>query len=106
MPLNRNQRKAETWCENVLLDRRFEMVAVGSGVPIRVASSFEPHRRRRIAQKPELHRPVVDSIGRAQKFSGRVSRVLVYADLFQDCLAACFIITMQNMLPETNIGSG
>src|SRR5262249_40222795 len=54
---------------------------------------------------PELHWIVINGIGTAQHFGGEFSGVAGGADRLQYCSATCFIITMQNMLPERNIGS-
>jgi len=106
MSFNRNKQKAKARRQNVLLDCRLEMVTVSDDNPIRVPRSLKPNFWYWIAWKPRLHRPVIDGIGRAQKFSARVSRVLMCADLFQVDPTAGFVVTMQDVSYGAGVSNG
>jgi hypothetical protein len=65
--------------------------------PVPILCSSEKLNRHRIARAPQLHGVIVDGVAATENLSGWVSRVALRTDNLQDRLAACFIITMQNM---------
>ena len=92
-----NTGSAEPGMQNVVLDRILEVCAVSTNNPGRIGRRLDELRRHRIARRPQLHRPVVNRIGAAQNLGRRISRILVSANCFQDCVAAGFIISVQYM---------
>jgi hypothetical protein len=94
--LERNFRPAKARRHEVALDRRLERVAMGGNAPAEIVGGLDELGRHR-ARDPQLHRLMVDSVGAAQDFCGRIGGVAVGADRFQRQSAPRFIIAMQNM---------
>src|SRR6266566_9578484 len=96
VPLDRNNRPAKTR-QDMLLDRRFKLIAVCSRDPVWVAGSFNEFRRHWIAWNPELHGLIVDGVGAAQHFGAWISNVSVRPNRIQTSRATSLIVAVQYM---------
>ena len=105
MPFDWDCRPVVAGRHNLLLDRGLECIVEGGDDPVRVLRSYKKFRGYWITGAPELYGIIINGIAAPQHFAAGIGGVALGSDELQDCLAACFIITMQNMLPEKNIGS-
>ena len=104
MALNRDRRPAIADRHDRLLDHSFKRVPEGGGVPVAALGGYDKFSRHWIAGTPELHWIVINGIGAAEHFGGGIGGIAGGTDSFQDCLAACFVVTMQDMPSKRNIG--
>ena len=83
MALERDQRPAMARRQDVLLDRRLEMIAMGSNNPVRIVRGFDKFRRHWIAGDPQLHRLIVRGISHTKNFSAGIGRIAVLPTAFR-----------------------
>jgi hypothetical protein len=82
--LKRDLRPAEARRHYVLLDRRFEVIAVRDRNPVGIVCSFDEFRRLWIAGNPQLYWLVISSKSAAMNVRFRIGGVFVRPNALQD----------------------
>ena len=81
----------------MLFSYGFIRIVVRGYDPARIVRRLKPFRRRRIGWDPQLHRPIVDGIGRAVNPAAGVSSPAMSADDPQVERAVSFDIPVQHV---------